>query len=313
MAGLSPYFLRTATLLLALLLLTSVIGAVLHARTGGRSVAVHYFNARLRAWWLLAAVLGVALALGPVAAVVVFGLSSFMALREFLTLTPTKPSDYWGLFLAFFVALPLQYLLLGLQWWGLFAVFIPVYMLGLISSASALSQDTEDFLARNARIVFALMAAVYGVSHAPALLLLRIPGFEGRNVELLFFFTFTLQASEALQRLCGRLFGRHPLLPRLSLSRTWEGLLGGALGTIALGAALHGVTPFGPWLAALLAAQIVACGVLGGLVMAAVKRSLGARDWGAAGPGRGGTMDRLDAVTFAAPVFFHVVRYFWTP
>jgi phosphatidate cytidylyltransferase len=310
MAGLSLFFLRTAALLLALLTLTSLIGAVLHARTGGRSEAVHYFNARLRAWWVLAAVLGVAAALGPVAALVMFGFSSFMALREFLTLTPTKPSDYWALFLAFFVALPLRYLLLGLRWWGPFAVFIPVYMLGLISSASALSQDTEDFLARNARIVFALMAAVYGVSHAPALLL-RIPGFEGRNVELLFFFAFTLQAGEALQRWAGRWFGQHPLLPRLSPSKSWEGLIGGALATTVLGAALHGATPFGPWRAALLAAQIVACGVLGSLVMSAVKRSLGARAWGHARTGHGDYMDRLDSLTFAAPVFFHIVRYGW--
>ncbi len=313
MAALSPYFLRAGAPLLAVLVLASAIGAVLHARTGGRSGTVHDLNARIRAWWVMVAVLFVALALGPVAAVVVFAFSSFMALREFLTLTPTKPSDYWALFLAFFVALPLQYLLLGVQWYGLFAVFIPVYMFGLISSVSALSQDTEDFLSRNARIVFALMACVYGVSHAPALLMLQIPGFEGRSVELLFFFTFTVQISDVLQLVFGKLFGRRKLVPRLGPSTTWEGLAGGALSTVALGAALHGVTPFGPAMAALLAAQIVACGVLGGLVMSAVKRSLGVKDWGQSIAGPGGYMDRLDSITFAAPVFFHVVRYWWTP
>ena len=309
----SPYFLRTGALLLAILVLASVIGAVLHARTGGRSETVHNLNARIRAWWVMVAVLFVAMALGPLATVVVFGFSSFMALREFLTLTPTKATDYWALFLAFFVALPLQYVLLGVQWYGLFAIFIPVYMFGLISSASALAQDTEDFLSRNARIVFALMAAVYGVSHAPALLMLRIPGFEGRNVELLFFFTFTVQISDVLQYVFGKLLGRHQLVPRLSPNKTWEGLVGGALTTVALGAALHGVTPFGPWVAALMSAQIVACGVLSGLVMSAVKRSLGAKDWGHGIAGHGGYMDRLDSITFAAPVFFHLVRYFWTP
>ncbi|WP_375138986.1 phosphatidate cytidylyltransferase [Azohydromonas caseinilytica] len=309
----SPYFLRTGALLLAILVIASLIGAVLHARTGGASETVHNLNARIRAWWVMVAVLFVAMALGPLATVVVFGFSSFMALREFLTLTPTKSSDYWALFLAFFVALPVQYVLLGVQWYGLFAIFIPVYMFGLISSASALAQDTEDFLSRNARIIFALMAAVYGVSHAPALLMLRIPGFEGRNVELLFFFTFTVQISDVLQYVFGKLFGRHKLVPRLSPNKTWEGLIGGALTTVVLGAALHGVTPFGPWVAALMAAQIVACGVLSGLVMSAVKRSLGAKDWGHGIAGHGGYMDRLDSITFAAPVFSHLVRYFWTP
>jgi phosphatidate cytidylyltransferase len=309
----SKHFLNVGLLLLAILVVASIVGALLHWRTGGRSDGVTNLNARIRAWWAMAAVLFVALALGPVATVVVFGFSSLMALREFLTLAPSKPSDYWSLFLAFFVALPGQYVLLGMQWYGLFAIFIPVYMFALISSASALSQDTDDFLSRNARIVFAVMCCIYGVSHAPALLMLDIPGFERRNVELLFFFVFTVQISDVLQYVFGKLFGRRKLAPRLSPSKTWEGLLGGGLATVALGAALHGVTPFAPGMAALLAAQVVVCGVLGGLVMSAVKRSLGAKDWGSGIAGHGGYMDRLDSLTFAAPVFFHVVRYGWTP
>jgi phosphatidate cytidylyltransferase len=309
----TPEFIKTGQILLAILVLASTTGFALHVKYGGANETVRNMNMRIKAWWAMVAVLFSALVLGRYATIVVFGFASLMALREFLTLTPTRKSDYWPLFIAFFVALPGQYWLLVEQWYGLFAVFIPVYIFALISAASALSQDTEDFLSRNARILFAVMVCVYGVSHAPALLMLDIPGFEGHNAQLLFFFTFIVQISDVLQYVFGKLFGRTKLAPIVSPSKTWEGLLGGGLATTVIGGLLHFVTPFGFLQAAGLAAMIVVCGALGGLVMSAVKRSLAAKDWGSGIAGHGGYMDRLDSLGFAAPVFFHIVRWIWTP
>jgi phosphatidate cytidylyltransferase len=309
----TPEFIKTGQILLGILALASTTGFALHVKYGGANETVRNMNMRIKAWWAMVAVLFSALVLGRYATIVVFGFASLMALREFLTLTPTRKSDYWPLFIAFFVALPGQYWLLVEQWYGLFAVFIPVYIFALISAASALSQDTEDFLSRNARILFAVMVCVYGVSHAPALLMLDIPGFEGHNAQLLFFFTFIVQISDVLQYVFGKLFGRTKLAPVVSPSKTWEGLVGGGLATTLIGGLLHFVTPFGFVQAAGLAALIVVCGALGGLVMSAVKRSLAAKDWGSGIAGHGGYMDRLDSLGFAAPVFFHIVRWIWTP
>ena len=309
----TPEFIKTGQILLGILVLASTTGFALHVKYGGANETVRNMNMRIKAWWAMVAVLFSALVLGRYATIVVFGFASLMALREFLTLTPTRKSDYWPLFIAFFVALPGQYWLLVEQWYGLFAVFIPVYIFALISAASALSQDTEDFLSRNARILFAVMVCVYGVSHAPALLMLEIPGFEGHNAQLLFFFTFVVQISDVLQYVFGKLFGRTKLAPIVSPSKTWEGLVGGGLATTVIGGLLHFVTPFGFLQAAGLAAMIVVCGALGGLVMSAVKRSLAAKDWGSGIAGHGGYMDRLDSLGFAAPVFFHIVRWIWTP
>ena len=309
----TPEFLKTGQILLGILILASTTGFALHVKYGGANETVRNMNMRIKAWWAMVAVLFSALVLGRYATIVVFGFASLMALREFLTLTPTRKSDYWPLFIAFFVALPGQYWLLVEEWYGLFAVFVPVYIFALISAASALSQDTEDFLSRNARILFAVMVCVYGVSHAPALLMLDIPGFEGHNAQLLFFFTFIVQISDVLQYVFGKLFGRTRLAPIVSPSKTWEGLLGGGLATTLIGGLLHFVTPFGFVQAAGLAALIVVCGALGGLVMSAVKRSLAAKDWGSGIAGHGGYMDRLDSLGFAAPVFFHIVRWIWTP
>jgi phosphatidate cytidylyltransferase len=60
-----------------------------------------------------------------------------------------------------------------------------------------------------------------------------------------------------------------------------------------------------------MAFAIVIAGALGGLVLSAVKRSLGAKDWGVMIEGHGGALDRMDSVTFAAPLFFHLVNYFF--
>jgi phosphatidate cytidylyltransferase len=308
----TPAFVQTGQILLAILTMASAIGLGLHLKYTGNNETVKNLNARIKAWWVMVVVLFSAFVLGRYATIVVFGFASLMALREFLTLTPTRKSDYWPLFIAFFVALPVQYWLLWIEWYGLFSIFIPVYIYALISAASALSQDTEDFLSRNSRILFAVMTCVYGVSHAPALLMLNIPGFTGHNAQLLFFFTFVVQMSDVLQYVFGKIFGKRKLAPRLSPSKTWEGLVGGGLSTVLLGGMLHFVTPFGFLAAAGLAALIVCAGVLGGLVMSAVKRSLGAKDWGTGIAGHGGYMDRLDSLSFSAPVFFHIVRWFWT-
>lgn len=292
---------------IALLIVASLIGAVLARRKPGP--VVDNLNARINAWWVMVAVLAACFLLGKIATLVLYGLLSFFALREFISLTPTRRGDHLALCLCFYVAIPLQYFLIGIDWYGLFVMCIPVYGFLLLPAVSALSGDTEDFLARNTKVQWGLMLTVYCLSHAPALMLLRIPGYEGQNLMLLFFLLLVVQLSDVLQYVFGKLFGKHLLAPQVSPSKTVEGLIGGGLSAAAVGAALWWVTPFTPLQAGLLSLLIVICGFLGGLALSAVKRSLGAKDWGAMIEGHGGMLDRLDSVVFAAPVFFHVVRY----
>lgn len=180
-----------------------------------------------------------------------------------------------------------------------------------MSLVSALTQDTREFLSRNARINWALMVCVYGLSHAPALLTLDIPGYRGQNALLLFYFLLVVQISDVLQYVVGKLFGRRKIAPVLSPSKTVEGFVGGGLLATLCGAALYRVTPFGFGAAFLMSLAIVLAGFVGGLVLSAVKRSLGAKDWGVMIAGHGGMLDRVDSVCFAAPVFFHLVRYLY--
>ena len=300
--------------ILGLLVLASAIGWVLGQRVqaeAGQAVVAN-LNARVRAWWVMTAVFAAALATGGIGSVILFGLTSFIALREFITLTPTRRADHRILFWAFFVFVPVQYWLVATQWYGLFVIFIPVYAFLFVPVRSVLAGDTEDFLARTAKIQWGLMVAVYCVSHAPALLMLDIPGYAGENAKLLLYLIVVVQLSDVLQYVFGKTLGRHKIVPKVSPNKTWEGTVGGIATATLIGTALWWVTPFSPWEAAGIALVVNLAGFAGGLCMSAIKRDRGIKDFGSLIQGHGGVLDRIDSLCFAAPLFFHLVRYLYT-
>ena len=296
------------------LVLASVVGYVLDRRfaTAGPNPTISNLNSRIKAWWVMVAVLGAAFALGKPGVIVLFALASLAALREFITLTPTRQGDHLALAVAFFVVLPLQYYLVWAEWYGMYSVFIPVYVFLLLAPIAALRQDTRNFMGRVAETQWGLMLSVFSLSHVPALVTLHIPGYEGRNMLLIAFLILVVQASDVLQYVWGKLLGRHKIAPDLSPSKTVEGFLGGVGSATALGSLLWWITPFAPWQAGGIAFLITLMGFFGGLVMSAIKRDRGVKDWGWMIEGHGGVLDRLDSVIVAAPVFFHITRYFWT-
>jgi phosphatidate cytidylyltransferase len=299
---------------IAVLILASLIGWILARRPGNDDyrATVANLNARTRAWWLMVAIFLLAMLSGGIGSVILFGLTSFLALREFITMTPTKRGDHGTLLWLFFVVTPIQYGLVAIGWYGLFAIFIPVYAFLFVPLRSVLSGDCERFLERTATIQWALMICVYCVSHAPALLTLEIPGFEGKNGKLLLYFVLVVQASDVLQYMWGKTLGEHKIAPAVSPNKTWEGFLGGVATATLLGTALWWATPFTPWQAAGMSFAITLMGFAGGLVMSAIKRDRGVKDYGTLLKGHGGVMDRIDSLCFSAPVFFHLTRYFFT-
>jgi len=298
----------------AILLAASAAGYVLKVAVarGEPHPVIDNLNDRIKAWWAMVIAIGIAFAFGKGGLVVLFAFVSFVALREFATLAPTRRGDYLPLLLSFFLVIPVQYFLVWIGWYGFYSVFIPVYVFLVLPILAALSKDTTRFLERAATIQWGVMICVYCLSYVPALLTLEIPGYEGRNALLLIYLILVVQASDVLQYVWGKLFGRHKVAPELSPSKTVEGFAGGVLSAAALGAALWWVTPFSIVSAVLIALAITLMGFLGGLVMSAIKRARGVKDWGALIEGHGGMLDRMDSVCFAAPVFFHVVRYWWT-
>lgn len=297
--------------LILLFATATLLGGWLQARTADvvKLAWIGQLNARIRASWAIVLLFAIAFAAGGGALVLIFAIASFFALREFVALTPIKPSDHWALVLAFYVVIPLQYALVYTGWHGLYAVLIPVYVFLVLPVVMALKQDTERYLERVAKVQWGLMISVFCVSHAPAIAELQIPGYEDRSALLLLYFLLVLQLSELLAVIASAAMGRTPLRSNPNKSR--EGVLIGGLSATLLGTALWWMTPFAWWQAALMSAAIVVAGFLGGLVLASVKRSLGAREWYEGVQLSRGVLDRLDALSFAAPVFFHLTWYFF--
>jgi phosphatidate cytidylyltransferase len=267
----------------------------------------------LRALWVGATLFWLAWVSGPLGATLLFGLCSFLALREFVTLMHTRRSDHRSLLLAFFVVLPVQYAIVGGRWFDFFTVFIPVYAFLAIPVAGALAGDPQRFLERNAKIQWGIMVCVYGLSHAPALLLLEFPRHEGRGAFLLFFLVVVAIGAQIVQALVSRRIRRRPVARRISRDFSLQAWFAGAFVAAWIGALLYWITPFKAGQALVIGFIAAGAGTLGELVMTALKRDAGVLYWGnrSSVTGAVGLLDRVAPLCFAAPVFFHSVRWYF--
>lgn len=297
-----------------LLLVTAAAAlASLRERAPEARLREERLHRELRALWLAATLFWLAWVSGPLGATLLFGACSFLALREYITLMHTRRSDHRSLQLTFFAVLPLQYALVGWRLFDLFSVFIPVYVFLALPVASALAGDPERFLERNAKIQWGIMVCVYGLSHTPALLLLEFPGRGERGAFLVFFLVTVVAAAQIVQEVASRRLRRRPVARQISRSfsyRAWS--LGAAAGG-GVGLLLFWITPFQPAQALAMALLAGACGLLGEFVMKALKRDAGVRGWGKgfSVTGAVGLLDRAAPLCFAAPVFFHSVRWYF--
>ena len=312
MTNLDPQLVWAFAGVLGLLVISTLIGLALKAaiKKPEAQATIRNLNARIGAWWIMSLIFALTLVISPMGSFVLFGLMSFLALREYVTLLPTRRADHRTLFWTFFIFTPLQYFLIGIHWYGMFAILIPVYAFLFVPTRLAIAGDTEAFLERAATIQWGLMICVYCLSYAPALLMLKIPGY-GPDAKLLLYLVLVDQLSDVLQYVWGKMLGRHKIAPVVSPNKTWEGFVGGVLSATAIGTALWWMTPFRPAVAAAVALTIALMGFAGGLTMSAIKRDRGVKDYGTLIKGHGGILDRMDSMCFAAPIFFHLVRYFY--
>ena len=303
-------------ILFGALLLVSA-GAALYSlrdREGRDHATWQRFLRDLRAVWIGTTTFWLAWISGPVGSTVFFGLFSFLALREFITLQYTRRSDHRTLILAFFIVLPLQYVIVATRHFDLFTVFIPVYVFFAVPVVSALAGDPERFLERNAKIQWGIVVCVYGLSHAPALLLLDFRRYEGRGAFLLFFLVLVVGVAQVAQELASRWLRRRPVARHISRSFSMRAWLIGIFVAAWVGAALYWITPFKAGQALAMAAIAAGAGTLGEFVMKALKRDAGVQYWGnrSSVTGAVGLLDRVAPLCFAAPVFFHSVRWYFS-
>lgn len=313
MLGYSSKVLYLLIGIISILVIASVIGftfKMTKVALNSKSF-VDNFNSRVKAWWVIFGVFAVATLIGDLGAIILFALISFLALREFITITPTTRADHKALFWTFFIIMPLQYYFIYNDWYGMFVLLIPVYAFLFIPIRMVIAGEYKNFMERSAKIQWGLMCCVFCVSHAPAILKLQINDVRGGNIELLIFFVIIVQLNDVMQYCWGKTFGKRKITPKISPNKTWEGFLGGILSTGGIGAALAWATPFSPGQAFAISVVVAIAGFCGDITLSAIKRDVGIKDYGNLIEGHGGILDRIDSLCFAAPIFFHIVRFFF--
>ncbi len=324
-----PSLVDLPTLVLALMVIGTLVLLLIAGRLLKRQPAskfdvdiVRTFNKRVTSLLTMCVVLLLALLTNKVVTVVLFGLASFWALREFITMTPTRRGDHRTLFWVFLGFTPLQYVLVGYNLYEYYTIVIPVYASLFIPARIAFTSDHKRFLERTAKIQFGLLICVYALSHAAALLNLELQAWDdranswvpwsGKPGGLLFFLIVVVQVSDMSHFVWDRLFGKHIIASTINDSRSWEGLIGAAVCAGLFGIALQlvfvNITPFTWYGAGLMSMLISVMASSGSMTMAAIKRDRGVGSYGTLVTGHIGVLDRIDSICFAAPIFFHVTR-----
>ena len=300
---------RTALLgVFGLLLVATAVVALLARRHPERNATE--LRLRVRTWWLIVAVFTAAVAFNKTVSIVVLAFVSFLAFKEYLSLIPTRRADHRVLLWAY-LAIPFQYYWVGIAWYGMFIIFIPVYAFLFLPMRMVMIGETQGFLRAAGTLHWGLMITVFGLSHMAYLLALPdAANPAGASVGLLLYLVFLTEINDVAQYIWGKSFGRRKVTPTVSPNKTVEGMVGGVLTTTVLAVLLA------PWLTPLSSLESVAAGALigiagfiGDVTISAVKRDIGVKDSGNTLPGHGGILDRLDSLTYTAPLFFHFIRY----
>lgn len=315
---LPPPLLGTMAGIFGMLIVASVIVAALTRRFPQRNWTE--LRQRVRTWWIMIAVFSVAMVLNRAVSLIFFAFISFLALKEYLSMIPTRRVDRRVLFWAY-LAIPLQYWWIAQEWYGMFLVFIPIYVFLFLPMRMVMIGETQGFLAAVGTVQWGIMITIFCLSHVAYLLVVPAAGSLSVPVHgvgaslgpsLVLYLVILTQGNDVAQYIFGKLFGRHKITPTVSPGKTVEGWLGGLATTTVLAVALA------PWLTpltrlhAICAGLIIgAAGFIGDVTISAVKRDLGLKDTGTLLPGHGGILDRVDSLTYTAPLFFHFLAYLY--
>ena len=264
---------------------------------------------RITSWWWMIGLLFAFLSIGRNAAIAFFGFVSFLALKEFLSIVPTRQADRRVVFWAY-LSIPVQYYWVATGWYGMFIIFIPVYMFLFIPMRMVLKGETEGFIKSAGILHWAVMLTVFSVSHIAYLLALPEKNSLAGGIGLVLYLLFMTQFNDVSQYLWGKLLGKRKIIPKVSPNKTWEGFIGGVF-TITLVAGLVAplLTPLSIVEGFVAGLIISLSGFIGDVVISSVKRDLNIKDSGQLIPGHGGILDRMDSLIYTAPLFFHYIYY----
>ena len=299
-----------ATIFGALLLSTLIVQTLTRLKPSGD---FSNLRQRVNSWWVMVTVFSLAMTLSRNVSIVFFAFISFLALKEFLSLIPTRRADRRVLFWAY-LAIPVQFYFVYLEWYGMFIIFIPVYMFLLLPLRMVTIGQTKGYVRAAGTIHWGLMLTVFCLSHTAFMLVLQESNAPNASPGpgLVLFLVVLTQLNDVCQFIWGKSLGRRKILPKVSPGKTWAGFLGGVASTTVI------AWQAGPFLTMLNGSQAAISGFIigvGGFVgdvnLSALKRDLKVKDSGSLLPGHGGILDRVDSLTYTAPLFFHYVYWLY--
>lgn len=296
------------TAVFSLLVIATLI--LLFKRLKNKTTDYTELTQRIKSWWWMICIVFLALVLSKTTAIVFFGFLSFLALKEFLSIVPTRQADRRVIFWAY-VAIPINYYWVSIAWYGMFIVFVPVYVFMFFSVMMVLIGETKGFIRSAGILHWAVMLNVFCISHIAYFLVLPEKNAGAGNIGLVLFLIFITEFNDVCQYIWGKMLGRHKIIPRVSPNKTWEGFLGGVV-TISLCAGILApfLTPLTVFMGMGAGMILSIGGFFGDTIMSSVKRDLQIKDTGKMIPGHGGILDRMDSLIFTAPLFFHFL-YYW--
>lgn len=212
-----------------------------------------------------------------------------------------------------YLTIPLQYYWVASEWYGMFIIFIPVYVFLFLPLSMIRIGETRNFLHAASTLHWGTMMMVFSLSHVAFLLTMpKTEIMHAGGSGLVLYLVFLTQINDIAQFCWGKLFGKRKIVPSVSPNKTWEGFIGGVI-TTSLLALLAGQILVGmPWWALLFSGALIsASGFVGDVTISALKRDIGVKDSGNMLPGHGGILDRLDSLTYSAPLFFHFIFYLY--
>jgi len=295
----------------ALLLATAIVYVLVPRLSPGKDHKE--LKQRTNSWWVIVTLLAIAVCFNIGLSIIFIAFLCFLALKEFLSLIPTRRADRRVLFWAY-LSIPLQFYWIYTGWYGMFIVFIPVYVFLFLTFRMVLIGETAGFFTAVGMLQWGLMLNVFCISHLAFLLQLHltVPTAYPPGPGLVLYIVLLTELNDVAQFCWGKLLGKRKIIPKVSPNKTWEGFLGGVATTILLSYVLGPLlTPLRGRVCFEMGLIVAVCGFIGDVVVSAVKRDLGVKDSGSLIPGHGGILDRIDSLTFTAPIFFHFMRYFY--
>ncbi|RXJ83414.1 phosphatidate cytidylyltransferase [Arcobacter sp. CECT 8985] len=263
---------------------------------------------RISSWFIMITSFVIFIYLNDTLAIFFLAFLSYLSYKEYISLIPTRIADRRIIFYGYLFIIP-QYYFAYVQWYEMFIITIPVYFFLFISFRQMLIGETKGFIENTSKIYWGSMLFIFAISHCAYLFRL-----ESNNVHgylLVLYLVFLTEFNDVLQYVCGKIFGKRKIVPKVSPNKTVEGLIGATFFIIILAIVFRFLTPFSI-VESIFAGLIISLGgFIGDVIISMVKRDIGVKDAGNFISGHGGIIDRLDSLTYTAPLFFHFVYYLY--